>query len=541
MSTANMPQTTAALQQQVAELEQQLAVYRSIVAQLSLGLHVYHLEDIDDDRTLRMIDANSAVEALTGVAPERTIGRTLDESFPDLRAQGVPQLYASVIRSGEPTSFEVVYGDEQVIESAFAVRAAPLPGNCLAVSFENITQRKQDERELKRLNDELQQQVAVQATELHLAKASLDRAADAVFWSDTGGKLVYVNDAACANMGYTRAELLERTIADIDSELSEDSLANVFDTVMQHGSAKIESVHRRKDESSFPVEVMVNMLDFDSQRYLISFARDITERKQAEDQLRTFRTLVESAPYSITISNLEGFLTYANPAHQQAHGYEGSAAGMRFDQIMPDPDALNTALGVLTSEGRWQGIMPHKHADGNVFPMQCDAFFVYDQAGTPISAVVIERDVSEEVRQEQEHQALQQQIIDAQQTAIRELSTPLLPISKHVVVMPLVGTIDSQRAQQVMEALLEGISAYHATTVIVDITGVRVVDTQVAQALLQSAQAARLLGAKVFLTGIQPQIAQTLVQLGADLSGIVTHSTLQAGIAQVLLKHRARG
>jgi rsbT co-antagonist protein RsbR len=125
--------------------------------------------------------------------------------------------------------------------------------------------------------------------------------------------------------------------------------------------------------------------------------------------------------------------------------------------------------------------------------------------------------------------------------AIRELSTPLLPISKHVVVMPLVGTIDSQRAQQVMEALLEGISAYHATTVIVDITGVRVVDTQVAQALLQSAQAARLLGAKVFLTGIQPQIAQTLVQLGADLSGIVTHSTLQAGIAQVLLKHRARG
>jgi anti-anti-sigma regulatory factor len=178
-----------------------------------------------------------------------------------------------------------------------------------------------------------------------------------------------------------------------------------------------------------------------------------------------------------------------------------TVAGMRFDQIMPDADALNTALGVLTSKGRWQGIMPHKHADGTVFPMQCDAFFVYDQAGTPISAVVIERDVSEEVRQEQERQALQQQIIDAQQTAIRELSTPLLPISKQVVVMPLVGTIDSQRAQQVMEALLEGISVYRATTVIIDITGVRVVDTQVAQALLQSAQAARLLGAQVFFDG----------------------------------------
>jgi rsbT co-antagonist protein RsbR len=100
--------------------------------------------------------------------------------------------------------------------------------------------------------------------------------------------------------------------------------------------------------------------------------------------------------------------------------------------------------------------------------------------------------------------------------------------------MPLVGTIDSQRAQQVMEALLEGISAYRATTVIIDITGVRVVDTQVAQALLQSAQAARLLGAQVFLTGIQPQIAQTLVGLGVDLSGIQTQGSLQAGIASAL-------
>jgi anti-anti-sigma factor len=100
--------------------------------------------------------------------------------------------------------------------------------------------------------------------------------------------------------------------------------------------------------------------------------------------------------------------------------------------------------------------------------------------------------------------------------------------------MPLIGTIDSRRAQQVMETLLEGIAQHQADLVILDITGVSVVDTQVAQAFIQAAQAVRLLGAQVMLTGIQPQIAQTLVHLGVDLSNILTRGSLQAGIATAL-------
>ncbi|MFP4440302.1 MAG: STAS domain-containing protein [Chloroflexaceae bacterium] len=104
--------------------------------------------------------------------------------------------------------------------------------------------------------------------------------------------------------------------------------------------------------------------------------------------------------------------------------------------------------------------------------------------------------------------------------------------------MPLIGTIDSQRAQQVMEALLEGVAQHQADLVILDITGVSVVDTQVAQAFIQAAQAVRLLGAQVMLTGIQSQIAQTLVHLGVDLSGIQTQGSLQAGIAAALTKRQ---
>ncbi len=116
----------------------------------------------------------------------------------------------------------------------------------------------------------------------------------------------------------------------------------------------------------------------------------------------------------------------------------------------------------------------------------------------------------------------------------------LLGYTDTTVVMPLIGTIDSGRAKQVMETLLDGVARQQADLVILDITGVAVVDTQVAQAFVQAAQAVRLLGSQVMLTGIQPQIAQTLVHLGVDLHGIITQSSLQAGIAYALREQHRR-
>jgi ribose transport system substrate-binding protein len=125
---------------------------------------------------------------------------------------------------------------------------------------------------------------------------------------------------------------------------------------------------------------------------------------------------------------------------------------------------------------------------------------------------------------------LQQQVITAQRSTIHELSTPIVPISDHILVLPLVGAIDTTRAQQIMETMLGAIAQQRAQVLIVDITGIAVVDTQVANYLLQSAQAARLLGAHVILVGISPEVAQTIVQLGIDLSSIITRSTLKDGL-----------
>jgi anti-anti-sigma factor len=135
---------------------------------------------------------------------------------------------------------------------------------------------------------------------------------------------------------------------------------------------------------------------------------------------------------------------------------------------------------------------------------------------------------------EEAREALQAEVIAAQEAALRELSTPLIPVAEGVLVMPLVGSIDSARAQQILENLLEGVAAHHARAAIIDITGIKVVDTQVAGALLRAAQATRLLGAEVILTGISPEVAQTLVQIGADMSALTTRGALQSGIAYAL-------
>jgi anti-anti-sigma factor len=147
------------------------------------------------------------------------------------------------------------------------------------------------------------------------------------------------------------------------------------------------------------------------------------------------------------------------------------------------------------------------------------------------------------VHSSREQRRLQQAMIAAQRRIIQELSTPIIPISDSILIMPLIGAIDSARAQQIMAAMLEAISRHGAQYMIIDITGIAVVDTAIAHGLLQAARAIELLGAQVILVGISPEVAQTLVGLGVDFRAIITRATLQAGFeyAQQQLAPAPRG
>lgn len=150
----------------------------------------------------------------------------------------------------------------------------------------------------------------------------------------------------------------------------------------------------------------------------------------------------------------------------------------------------------------------------------------------------LRQNAAQERQELEERQALQKQVIEAQETSIRELSSPLIPVADRVVIMPLIGTIDSNRGQLIMDMLLRGVYEHQARIAILDVTGVKVIDTQVANMLIQSAQAVRLLGSQVILTGINSTVAQMLIHLGVDLSGIVTHSTLQEGITYAIAEQK---
>lgn len=284
---------------------------------------------------------------------------------------------------------------------------------------------------------------------------------------------------------------------------------------------------------------------------------------KTNEQTKATYNLLQQAPIPISImQGPDHVVTFSNHANLQVVGLdEERMVGKSVREIFADRgyeplfDLLDT---VYTTGEPFQGESPpavfDRHGNGQLVPtifntlyypsrdaeeqitgVMCVATDVTDQVEARQQTQAINDELEERVAERmKEIELLNAQVIDAQRQALRELSSPLIPITDEVVIMPLIGTIDSQRSQQIVETLLEGIAHYRAELAIIDITGVLVVDTQIAQALIQAARAVNLLGAQVMLTGIQPRIAQTFIHLGIDLTGIQTRGSLQSGVSAAL-------
>ncbi|MDC3953120.1 PAS domain S-box protein [Polyangium jinanense] len=247
---------------------------------------------------------------------------------------------------------------------------------------------------------------------------------------------------------------------------------------------------------------------------------------------------VEACADFIGICTLDGRTIYCNAAGRRLIGFDVDADMRGFDVTkVLTPEAtryfVQQIVPVILETGGWEGELEFRHlVTGEAFPTQYNAFLIKDQqTGQPIGIGAVTRDLRAAKRAEEERQQLAEEIIRAQAAMLAELSTPLIPISDHAVVMPLIGTVDEARAERVLDSLLSGVAARGAKVAILDITGVATVDAAVAEALLRAAKAVRLLGAEVVLTGIRAEVAQALIGLGVDLGNIVTRSTLQSGIA----------
>jgi rsbT co-antagonist protein RsbR len=196
---------------------------------------------------------------------------------------------------------------------------------------------------------------------------------------------------------------------------------------------------------------------------------------------------------------------------------------------------LRAALDELSRARARDGFTPSETAVG-VFALKEAVYeFVADTAELVPEFLVLSRMLDDlGLRTFESYSAAREEIISDQATAMLELSTPVVRLWDGIIAVPLVGTLDSARTQLVMEKLLDTLVATGAEHAVIDITGVPTVDTEVAQHLLKTVSAARLLGAECTISGIRPQVAQTIVSLGIEFGDIATKASLADALALAL-------
>jgi rsbT co-antagonist protein RsbR len=220
------------------------------------------------------------------------------------------------------------------------------------------------------------------------------------------------------------------------------------------------------------------------------------------------------------------------------------------DTICPHCPGVKTIATGQPAEVETEGVRD----DGSRFLVKLQAFPVFGQDGTVKGFIevgqditarkqaeeALQREIARRHRAQEESARLQQEVIEAQKRALQELSTPIIPVMEHIIIMPLIGSVDTMRARDITRALLAGIREHQAKVVILDITGMPIVDSDVADCLNKTIQAARLKGARTIVTGVSDVVAETIVDLGIDWSGIETLCDLQTGLWTVMAGMRQR-
>ncbi|WP_437741340.1 PAS domain-containing protein [Sorangium sp. So ce1504] len=276
-------------------------------------------------------------------------------------------------------------------------------------------------------------------------------------------------------------------------------------------------------------------------RRMLGSAHDITPRKHTEQMLERSESLLhaflEYTPSMMVAVDAAGRLLLVNREIESFYKMSREELlGRVVYDLLPAPAAAsirkaNEEVAAAGRPGASEQVLVYPNGPRTYLSTK---FPIRDAEGKIYAVGTISVDISRAKQAEAERAEMQRRLIEMQQATIQELITPLLPLARGVVAMPIVGSVDPARAEQILTTLLEGIAAQQARIAILDITGVKVVDERVAQSFVDAARAAGLLGTRVVLTGIKPQIAQTLTTIGADLSGIVTKGTLESGIAYAL-------
>ena len=373
-------------------------------------------------------------------------------------------------------------------------------------------------------------------------KELADSALDGIIMTDVTLQIIYANRAAHTMLGYTEEELIGQNARIIWSEEDLPRLQTFMPQIMSQGWNG-EVRNKRKDgtlivvsSTAFPMGNPDNGLP----TTLAIILHDITEHKQVEEAMRDsearYSAVVTQAKDGVIILQ-DNYCQFVNQALADMLGYTPNEMENTPVIRYIAPESLELVANRIKARLAGQEVPPVYEAnllrkDGTVIEAELSAGVI--QYRGKAADVGLIRDISERKRIQAEREHLQQGLIEAQRQAIQELSTPIIPVMDQIIVMPLIGSIDSMRAQDITRTLLTGIRENRAKVVILDITGVLLVDSGVANHLNKTIQAARLKGARTIITGVSDAVAETIVDLGIDWSGVETLADLRIGLMVAL-------
>jgi PAS domain S-box-containing protein len=261
--------------------------------------------------------------------------------------------------------------------------------------YEDISERKKAERDLQ------------------LTQFIVEKSGDQAFWVTPEGHFRYVNQAACAALGYSREELEGMALWDIDPHVSPENAADLWRQVKESGLVRFERLHRSKDGRIYPVEICGNYVKFDGQEYSCAFVADITDRKRAEEALREsearYRSIVEHAPFGITRSTRDGKLLSVNPALAAILKYD-SAQELREaidrssiqEVLFPEPSEREPLVEQIFSSDSWNVFNNRLRCkDGSFVTCRVHSRRIVDKAGRTSAFESYQENISDQVAAEQ--------------------------------------------------------------------------------------------------------------------------------------------
>ncbi|HVF48735.1 MAG TPA: PAS domain S-box protein [Pyrinomonadaceae bacterium] len=413
----------------------------------------------------------------------------------------------------------------------------------------------------------------------------METASDAIITIDETSTILFANRATEKVFGYTSAELrgapLTMLMPEYMRRLHEVGIKRYHETGHKHISwAGVELPGLHKSGREIVLEISFGEFTQQEKHFYTGIARDISERKAAERRLAVQYAVTHILAESATVGAASSKILRAI---YDALGWELSAF-WRVDreaqvlrcietwhaptieagefEVVSRERTFERGVGLpgrvwSSGEPAWvaeiaqNGNLPraavaarHGLHSAFAFPVRLGAevlgvieYFSRESREPDASLLELMSTIGSQIgqfierrRAENERTSLQEELIRVQTAQLVELSTPLIPLTNDIVVMPLIGTIDAARAQRMLDTLLHGLQARRAAVAIIDITGVSVVDAHVAHTLVQASRSARLLGTEAVLTGIRPGVARSLRQSGFEAHDLTTRKTLQDGI-----------